>query len=78
VCTKAVAVVRAVGADFFLDHWHVEIASNNALEDVRAWMFQSTAVLQSLLQAFAFFNFLPFNTEKAFTVSKCNRQKGLV
>jgi hypothetical protein len=25
VCTKAVAVVRAVGADFFLDRWHVEI-----------------------------------------------------
>jgi hypothetical protein len=26
VCTKAVAVVRAVVADFFLDRWHVEIA----------------------------------------------------
>jgi hypothetical protein len=25
VCTEAVAVVRAVGADFFLDRWHVEI-----------------------------------------------------
>jgi hypothetical protein len=24
VCTEAVAVVRAVGADFFLDRWHVE------------------------------------------------------
>jgi hypothetical protein len=31
VCTKAVAVVRAVGADFFLDRWHVEIVSNNLL-----------------------------------------------
>jgi hypothetical protein len=27
VCTEAVAVVRAVGADFFLDRWHVEIVS---------------------------------------------------
>jgi hypothetical protein len=27
MCTKAVAVVRAVGADFFLDRWHVEIAA---------------------------------------------------
>jgi hypothetical protein len=30
VCTEAVAVVRAVGADFFLDRWHVEIASDNS------------------------------------------------
>jgi hypothetical protein len=29
VCTEAVAVVRAVGADFILDRWHVEIVSNN-------------------------------------------------
>jgi hypothetical protein len=29
VCTEAVAVVRAVGADFFLDGWHVEIVSDN-------------------------------------------------
>jgi hypothetical protein len=29
VCTEAVAVVRAVGADFFLDRWHVEIVSDN-------------------------------------------------
>jgi hypothetical protein len=29
VCTEAVVVVRAVGADFFLDRWHVEIVSDN-------------------------------------------------
>jgi hypothetical protein len=31
VCTEAVAVVRAVGADFFLDGWHVEIVSDNSI-----------------------------------------------
>jgi hypothetical protein len=31
VCTEAVAVVRAVGADFFLDRWHVEIVSDNSI-----------------------------------------------
>jgi hypothetical protein len=35
VCTKAVAVVRAVGADFFLDRWHVEIVSNNSIRHIR-------------------------------------------
>jgi hypothetical protein len=29
VCTEAVAVVRAVGADFFLDRWDVEIEKIN-------------------------------------------------
>jgi hypothetical protein len=29
VCTEALAVMRAVVADFFLDRWHVEIASDN-------------------------------------------------
>jgi hypothetical protein len=32
VCTEAVAVVRAVVADSFLDRWHVEIASDNREE----------------------------------------------
>jgi hypothetical protein len=31
VCTKAVAVVRAVGADFFLDRWHVEIENASVI-----------------------------------------------
>jgi hypothetical protein len=34
VCTEAVAVVRAVVADFFLDRWHVEIASDNSVRDI--------------------------------------------
>jgi hypothetical protein len=31
VCTEAEAVVRAVVEDFFLDRWHVEIASVNTV-----------------------------------------------
>jgi hypothetical protein len=34
VCTEAVAVVRAVSADFFLDRWHVEIASDNSIRHI--------------------------------------------
>jgi hypothetical protein len=34
VCTKAVVVVRAVGADFFLDGWHVEIVSDNSIRHI--------------------------------------------
>jgi hypothetical protein len=34
VCTEAVAVVRAVGADYFLDRWHVEITSNNSVRHI--------------------------------------------
>jgi hypothetical protein len=34
VCTEAVAVVRAVGADFFLDRWHVEIVSDNSIQHI--------------------------------------------
>jgi hypothetical protein len=36
VCTEAVAVVRAVVADFFLDRWHVEIASDKSVRH-RPW-----------------------------------------
>jgi hypothetical protein len=31
VCSEAEAVVRAVVADFFLNSWHVEIASDNSV-----------------------------------------------
>jgi hypothetical protein len=34
VCTEAVAVVRAVVADCFLDRWHVEIASDNSVQHI--------------------------------------------
>jgi hypothetical protein len=35
VCTEAEAVVRAVVADFFLDRWHVVIASDNSVRHIR-------------------------------------------
>jgi hypothetical protein len=34
VCTEAVAVVRAVGADFFLDHWHVIMSDNSSIQHI--------------------------------------------
>jgi hypothetical protein len=34
VCTEAVAVMRAVVADFFLDLWHVEIVSDNSIRNI--------------------------------------------
>jgi hypothetical protein len=34
VCSEAEAVVRAVVVDFFLDLWHVEIASDNTVRHI--------------------------------------------
>jgi hypothetical protein len=34
VCTEAVAVVRAVGADFFLGRWYVKIVSDNSIRRI--------------------------------------------
>jgi hypothetical protein len=42
MCTEAVAVVRAVGADFFLDRWHVEIVSDNSIRRPRSDVGLST------------------------------------
>jgi hypothetical protein len=42
VCTEAVAVVRAVVADFFLDRWHVEIASAHTMGRPRSDVGLST------------------------------------
>jgi hypothetical protein len=35
MCTEAVAVVRAVVADFFLDRWHVEIGAKENVQPKR-------------------------------------------
>jgi hypothetical protein len=47
VCTEAVAVVRAVRADFFLDGWHVEIVSDNSIQHIPWGVHVSTELFPS-------------------------------